>query len=91
VRGKEGRDIPHQTRMVGFGISAGKSFVMKTPISRLSRSVCHAFKILSLGPKSLANAAGTADPKTHRLAAAREEHCLDNRHALHATGTPRHS
>jgi hypothetical protein len=48
-------------------------------------------KILSLGPKSLANAAGTADPKTHRLAAALEEHCLDNRHALHATGTPRHS
>ncbi len=43
------------------------------------------------GHKSLASAAGTADPKTHRLAAAREEHWLDNRHALHATGTTRHS
>jgi hypothetical protein len=49
-------------------------------------------KTFSLGQKSLANAAGTADPKSHRFEAAREELCLDNRHALlHATGTTGHS
>jgi hypothetical protein len=47
--------------------------------------------LLSLGQKSLATSAGLADPTIHRLAAAREEHCLDNRYALHATGTTRHS
>jgi hypothetical protein len=51
----------------------------------------HALKIFSLGQKSSANAAGTADPKNRGVAAAREEHCLDNGHALHATGTTRHS
>jgi hypothetical protein len=47
--------------------------------------------MLSLGQKSQANAAGATDTKKHGLAAALEEHCLDNRHALHATGTAKHS
>jgi hypothetical protein len=45
----------------------------------------------SLGQKSQANAAGTIDTQKHGLAAALEEHCLDNRQALHATGTTKHS
>jgi hypothetical protein len=39
----------------------------------------------------LANAAGTSDTTNHGFAATLEEHCLDNRHALHATGPTRHS
>jgi hypothetical protein len=57
----------------------------------VSRVGFHAFEIFSLGLTSLANGAGTADTTTYRLAAALEEHCLANRHAVHATGTTRHS
>jgi hypothetical protein len=57
-----------------------------SPISRLSRFGFHALEIFSLGLTSLANAAGTADTTNPRLAAALEEHFLNNRHALHATG-----
>jgi hypothetical protein len=45
---------------------------------------------LSLRQKSQAKAAGTIDTRKHGLAAALEEHCLDNRQALHATGTTKH-
>jgi hypothetical protein len=86
-----GRGIRIQTRQVGFGISAVEPVCSNQPHLNLGRFGSHALKIFSLGQKSLASVAGTADPKTHRLAAAREEHCLDNRHALHATGTTRHS
>jgi hypothetical protein len=87
-----GRGIRIQTRQVGFGISAVKPLCSNQP-NLTSGSVWFSCleNLLSLGQKSLASAAGTADPKTHRLAAAREEHCIDNRHALHATGTTRHS
>jgi hypothetical protein len=47
--------------------------------------------MLSLGQNSLANSAGSTDTKKHGLAAALEEHCLDNRHALHAAATTKHS
>jgi hypothetical protein len=43
------------------------------------------------GFHALANAAGTSDTTNHGLAAALEEHCLDNRHALHATGSTNHA
>jgi hypothetical protein len=62
-----------------------------SPISRLSRFGFHALKKFSLRQNSLANAAGTSDTTNHGLAAALQEHCLDNHHALHATGTTRHS
>ena len=53
--------------------------------SRLRRFGFHALNIFPLGQKSLANADGTADSKTHRFGAALEEYCLENRQALHAT------
>jgi hypothetical protein len=86
-----GRGIRIQTRQVGFGISAVNPLCSNQPNLNLGRFGSHALKIFSLGQKSLARAAGTADPKAQRLAAALEEHCLDNRHALRATGSTRHS
>ena len=87
-----GRGIRIQAKQVGFGISAVKPLRSNQP-KPTSGSVWLACleNLLSPDRKYFASAAGTADPKTHRLAAAREEHCLDNRHALHATGTTRHS
>ena len=52
-----------------------------SPISRLSRFGFHALKVFSLGQKSLANAAETADTQKHGLAAALEGQCLEKRHA----------
>jgi hypothetical protein len=93
MRGKAlGRNILLQTRQAGFGISAAKNPCAEaSPISRLSRFGFHALNIFPLGQKSLANAAGTPDSRKHRFAAALEEHCLDNPHALHATGTTSNS
>jgi hypothetical protein len=92
VRGKElGRDIPLQTRQVGFGISAARPVLKPAQIASLSRFGFHALTIFSLGQNSLANAAGTSDTTNYGFVAALEEHCLDSRHALHATGTTRHS
>jgi hypothetical protein len=85
------RYITLQKRQVSFGISGARPCVETNPISRLSRFGFHALNIFSLRQKSLPNAAGIADPTNHRPAAAREEHCRDNRHALHATGTTRDS
>jgi hypothetical protein len=47
--------------------------------------------MLSLGQKSQANAAGITDTTKTWTAAALEEHGLDTRHALHATGTIKHA
>jgi hypothetical protein len=62
-----------------------------SPISRLSRFGVHGLQIFSLGQQSLANATGNFDQKNNGLADALEEHRLDSHHALHATGTTRHS
>jgi hypothetical protein len=86
-----GQRYPNPNTTGGLWNKCREALVLKPAKLRLGRFGSHALKIFSLGQKSLASAAGIADPKTHRLTAAREEHCLDNRHALHATGTTRHS
>jgi hypothetical protein len=75
VKGKDlGRDILLQTRQASFGRSAAKPACRNQP--NLTSESVRSSRLDNLlsRQKALANAAGTADPKTHRLAAAREEH-----------------